>query len=304
MSGTSENRATRWLISAPPTLFLLIFFLAPALIVVLASFQFPGEFGGLAPLFAPAVGHPDGSEHGLTLENYAFFFSDFLFAEILLRSFAVAAASTLICLVMAYPVAWLIAKSPKQHRDLLVLLVILPFASNFLIRVYAWMIILGPQAALSRMLNGLLAVFGLEPVSLLFSPFAVLVGMVYVHLPFMILPLYTNLEKHDPVLLDAARDLGANAWQRFWRVTWPLSLPGVFSGSTLVFIPVLGMFAIPDILGGTRDMLIGNLIKDQFLGVRDWPFGATLSIVLTLCVLALVGLAARAGRMGERAHAH
>lgn len=293
-SGAKPGRGqgARWAITAPPTLFLLIFFLAPALIVVLASFQYPGEFGGLAPLTDPG----DGREHGLTLENYQFFLSDFLFTEILLRSFLVASASTLICLVLAYPVAWLIAHSPRQHRDFLVLLVILPFASNFLIRVYAWMILLGPQAALARLVNAVLAGFGLEPVGLLFSPFAVLVGMVYVHLPFMILPLYTNLEKHDPVLLDAAQDLGANAWQRFWRVTWPLSLPGVFSGSALVFIPVLGMFAIPDILGGIRDMLIGNLIKDQFLGVRDWPFGATLSIVLTLCVLSLAGLAAWAGR--------
>jgi len=129
----------------------------------------------------------------------------------------------------------------------------------------------------------------------LFSPFAVLVGMVYVHLPFMVLPLYTNLEKHDPSLLDAAQDLGANAWQRFWRVTFPLSLPGIFSGSALVFIPVLGMFAIPDILGGTGDMLIGNLIKEQFLGTRDWPFGSTLSIMLTISVLLIAWLTARFG---------
>jgi spermidine/putrescine transport system permease protein len=294
MSGIKGSRATRWVVSAPPTLFLLAFFLAPALIVLLASFQYPGEFGGLAPIRDPG----DGREHGLTAENYAFFFSDTLFAEIFIKSFWVAGLSTLACLVLAYPVAWLIAQSPRKHRDLLVLLVILPFASNFLIRVYAWMIILGPQAAFAQAVNAGLALFGLGPVNLLFSPFAVLVGMVYVHLPFMILPLYTNLEKHDPVLLDAAQDLGANAWQRFWRVTWPLSLPGVFAGSALVFIPVLGMFAVPDILGGTRDMLIGNLIKDQFLGVRDWPFGAALSILLTLMVLALVGLAVRAARSG------
>ncbi len=278
-------RLTKWVVTAPPTLFLLAFFLAPALIVLVASFQYPGEFGGLAPITNPG----DGREHGLTLENYAFFFSDFLFAEIFVKSFTVAALSTLACLVLAYPVAWLIARSPRHHRDLLVLLVILPFASNFLIRVYAWMIILGPQQAVAQAVNGVLALFGLAPVNLLFSPFAVLVGMVYVHLPFMILPLYTNLEKHDPVLLDAAQDLGANAWRRFWRVTWPLSLPGVFSGSALVFIPVLGMFAVPDILGGTRDM-------DQFLGVRDWPFGAALSILLTLAVLVLAGLAAWAAR--------
>ncbi|HYP66806.1 MAG TPA: ABC transporter permease [Thiobacillaceae bacterium] len=295
MSRMIESRLTRRLVGTPPTLFLLIFFLAPFLIIAFASFQYPGEFGGLAPL----TGHGNG-DHGLTLENYQFFFSDFIFTEIFLHSLLVATLSTLLCLLLAYPVAWLIAHSARKHRDLLVLLAILPFASNFLIRVYAWMIILGPQAALAKAVNGMLALIGLEPVSLLFSPFAVLVGMVYVHLPFMILPLYTSLERHDPLWLDAAQDLGANAWQRFWRVTWPLSLPGVFAGSALVFIPVLGMFAIPDILGGTRDMLIGNLIKDQFLGVRDWPFGATLSVMLTLAVLALAALAGRAARQGRR----
>ena len=296
MSKANESRRLRWLVGAPPTLFLLIFFLAPFLIIALASFQYPGEFGGLAPL----TGQGEGN-HGLTLENYQFFFSDFIFTEIFLHSFLVAVLSTLFCLLLAYPVAWLIAHSPHRYRSLLVLLAILPFASNFLIRVYAWMIILGPQAALAQAVNGVLALIGLGPVSLLFSPFAVLVGMVYVHLPFMILPLYTNLERHDPMWLDAAQDLGASAWQRFWRVTWPLSLPGVFAGSALVFIPVLGMFAIPDILGGTRDMLIGNLIKDQFLGVRDWPFGATLSMLLTLAVLAIAAFAARMGRVRRAA---
>jgi spermidine/putrescine transport system permease protein len=286
-------RLAKWLVSGPPFFFLLLFFVAPSLIMVLASFRYPGEFGGLAPLAAsdPAV------LQGVTLETYRFFFSDIIYSYVFLKSFLVALATTLICLLMAYPLSLLIARSPKKSRDLMVLLVILPFASNFLIRVYAWMIILGPQAAFSQTVNGLLAALGVAPVHLLFSPFAVLVGMVYVHLPFMVLPLYTNLEKHDPALLDAAQDLGANAWHRFWRVTFPLSLPGIFSGSALVFIPVLGMFAIPDILGGTGDMLIGNLIKEQFLGTRDWPFGSTLSIMLTIAVLLIVWLTARfAGR--------
>ncbi|HUW79256.1 MAG TPA: ABC transporter permease, partial [Acidocella sp.] len=229
-SMNKENRFQKWLTGGPPFVFLLVFFVAPSLIMVLASFRFPGEYGGLAPLLA------DGRA-SLTLETYRFFFSDFIYTQVFIKSFAVALATTLICLIMAYPVALLIARSSKRFRDLMVLLVVLPFASNFLIRVYAWMIILGPQAAFSRMVNGVLALFGFEPVALLFSPFAVLVGMVYVHLPFMVLPLYTNLEKHDPVLLDAAQDLGANAWYRFWRVTWPLSLPGVYSGAALVFIP-------------------------------------------------------------------
>jgi spermidine/putrescine transport system permease protein len=286
-----NSRFGRWVVSLPPTLFLLLFFVAPSLIMVVASFRFPGEYGGLAPLV-------ENGRWQLTLETYRFFFSDFIYAEIFIKSFGVALATTLICILLAYPLAWLIARSPKKHQDVMVLLAVLPFASNFLIRVYAWMIILGPQAAVARAVNGLLAVFGFEPVTLLFSPFAVLVGMVYVHLPFMILPLYTNLARHDPALLDAAQDLGANAWQRFWKVTWPLSLPGIYSGSVLVFIPVLGMFAIPDILGGTGDILIGNLIKEQFLGTRDWPFGATLSLMLTLAVLGCAGLAAWLARRG------
>jgi len=216
--------------------------------------------------------------------------------RVFVRSFAVAAATTLICLVMAYPLALLIARSPKRHRDFMILLVVLPFASNFLVRVYAWMILLGDQSVFLRPINYVLSQFGFEHLSLLFSGFAVIVGMVYVHLPFMILPLYTNLEKHDPVLLDAAQDLGANAWSRFWRVTFPLSLPGIFSGAALVFIPVLGMFAIPEILGGKDDWMVGNMIKEAFLGTRDWPFGSVLSIVLTLSAISLAALAAWVGR--------
>jgi spermidine/putrescine transport system permease protein len=293
-------RLARWAVAGPPLLYLTIFFVLPSLIMVLASFRFPGEFGGLAPIVTTG---PEGGRVNLTLETYEFFFSDFIYTEIFIKSFLYAVVTTLVCLIMAYPVALLIARSEKRYRDLMVLLVILPFASNFLIRVYAWMIILGPQWVLARGVNTVLEVFGLGPVTLLFSPFAVLVGLVYVHLPFMVLPLYTNLEKHDPALLDAAQDLGANSWERFWRVTFPLSLPGVYAGSALVFIPVLGMFAIPDILGGTGDLLIGNLIKDQFLDTRDWPFGSTLSILLGIAVLALAGLATRYARQARIANA-
>ncbi len=287
----SPAAITKWLVSGPPFVFLLLFFLLPGIIMVVASFRYPGEFGGLAPV----VGGAADTLHGLTLETYRFFFGDAIYARVLLKSFLVALATTLICLILAYPLALLIARSPKRRRDFMVLLVILPFASSFLIRVYAWMILLGPQAALSQAVNGVLGALGMAPVHLLFSPFAVLAAMVYVHLPFMVLPLYTNLEKHDPTLLDAAQDCGANAWHRFWRVTFPLSLPGIYSGSALVFIPVLGMFAIPDILGGTGDMLVGNLIKEQFLVTRDWPFGSTLSIMLTLTVLLCVWAAAKLG---------
>jgi len=265
--------------------------------MVLASFRSPGEYGGLAPLV------DESGKLDLSFDNYLRFVEDFIYTKVFIKSLLYALTTTVACLLMAYPVAQLIAHSSKKYRDLLLLLVILPFWSNFLIRVYAWMIILGPQSALTRAVNSVLALFGIEPVSLLFSGFAVIVGLVYVHLPFMVLPLYANLEKHDPALLDAAQDLGANRWQRFWRVTFPLSLPGVFAGAALVFIPALGIFAVSDILGGTGGIMIGNVIKQQLLETRDWPFGSVLSIVLTAAALLVAGLAAWVARPRREAHA-
>src|SRR6266513_401203 len=289
MTSRSSERFGKWLVSAPPLVYLLFFFAIPSLIMVLASFRTPGEFGGLSPLV-------EDGRLDLNLDSYVRFFTESVYAQIFVKSVWYALLTTLFCLLLAYPLATLIARSPKKYRDLLLLLVILPFWSNFLIRIYAWMIILGPNAAMARAVNGVLSWFGAEPVPLLFSSFAVLVCLVYVHLPFMVLPLYANLEKHDQALLDAAQDLGANAWHRFWRITFPLSLPGVYAGAALVFIPALGIFAIPDTLGGPNDSLIGNVIKQQFLETRDWPFGSVLSIVLTVAALVLAGLAAWVGR--------
>ncbi len=283
-----NERLEKWLLAGAPTLFMLALFAVPSAIMLLASFRYPGEYGGLAPM---------SEGRGLTLETYRFFFSDFIYIRVFIKSIIMASLTTAFCLLLAYPLALLMSRSPQRRRNAMLLLVILPFASNFLIRVYAWMLLLGPQSALNRIVNALLGLFGFAHVQLLFSPFAVLVAMVYAHLPFMVLPLYANLVRHDPLLLDAAQDLGANSWQRFWRVTFPLSLPGVYSGSALVFIPALGMFVIPEILGGTRDMLIGNLIKEQFLVARDWPFGSALAIMLTLSVMLIAWIA---GRMGAR----
>jgi spermidine/putrescine transport system permease protein len=292
MSARRDSRWERWAVTGPPLAYLVVFFAIPTLIMMMASFRSPGDFGGLAPLVGP-----DGRVD-VNLESYARLLEDWVYLEVFAKSVVYALVTTLACLLLAYPLAVLIAQSPRKYRDLMLLLVILPFWSNFLIRVYAWMIILGPNAALAKAVNGVLAAFGAEPVPLLFSSFAVLVCLVYVHLPFMVLPLYANLEKHDRALLDAAQDLGANGWQRFWRITFPLSLPGVYAGAALVFIPALGIFAIPDILGGPNDSLVGNLIKQQFLETRDWPFGSVLSIVLTVAALALAGLAAWVGRRG------
>lgn len=284
-----SGRVQKWLVSGPPLLYLSIFFAIPTLIMVVASFRRPGKYGGLAPLIVERDG---AAQLNLTTGNYQRFFGDFLYTGLFLESLLFAFVTTVVCLLIAYPLALLIARSPRRHRDLLVLLVILPFWSNFLIRIYAWIIILGPQSVFVAALNAMVTGVGLEPVRLLYTPVAVIIGLVYVHLPFMVLPLYANLEKHDPALLDAAQDLGAGAWQRFWRVTLPLSLPGVYAGAALVFIPAFGMFAIPDLLGGTSGAMIGNVIKQQFLDSRDWPFGSVLSIVLTVGAMALAGAAA------------
>ena len=299
-----HDRLGKWLLSWPPLVYLLVFFLIPSLIMMFAAFRYPGDYGGLMPLTSedPATGKlvvdvtlATLGEY-LTLESFARLVDEPLYIELFIKSLWYATLTTLICIAMGYPLAWLIARSPKKFRDLLLLLVILPFWSNFLIRIYAWMILLGPQSALTKAVNLVVTAFGHEPVSLLFTPFAVIVCLVYVHLPFMVLPLYANLEKHDLALLDAAQDLGATAWQRFWKITWPLSLPGVYAGAALVFIPSLGMFAVPDIIGGTEGIMIGNLIKQQFLETRDWPFGAVLSIMLTGGVLLMAALAAAVSR--------
>lgn len=289
-----QNKAwSRYLVSLPPTAYLLIFFAAPTLIMLFASFRYPGEYGGLAPWLL----HEGGEwTLDLTLENWQRLFDSDIYLRLFVKSIGYAVFTTLICMVLAYPLALMIARSSRKSRDLLLLLVILPFWSNFLVRIYAWMIIFSPAGALTRMLNAMLDLVGVSPVTLMYSPTAMIVCLVYVHLPFMVLPLYANLEKHDPYLLDAAQDLGAGTWRRFWLITWPLSLPGITAGSILVFIPVLGMFAIPDLLGGTDGIMIGNVIKQQFMESRDWPFGSVLSMVLTVAAVAVVLLGSRLGR--------
>mgnify|MGYP001818575799 FL=1 len=289
----SAEAVNRRLLIGLPTLVLLALFAAPTLIMVLATFQFPDDFGGLAPAWTRDA---EGLRFDLTLENYERFAGDTLYLRVFARSLWYAAITTVFCAILAYPLAMAIARAPSRRRDVLVLLVILPFWSNFLIRVYAWMSILGPRSAFTEAVNGLLGWVGLGPVTLLFTPFAVVVGLVYVHLPFMVLPLYANLRRHDPALLDASRDLGAGPWQSFRNVTLPMSMPGLLAGSLLVFIPALGAFAVPDILGGARGTMIGNLISDQFLSARDWPFGSTIAVILTLFVVALAGLLAALAR--------
>lgn len=213
---------------------------------------------------------------------------DPLYAGVFYESFVMAATATVLCLLIGYPFAWITARAPMPWRHLLLLLVIVPFWTNSLIRTYAVKLILATNGGLNSALTAL--GYSGEPLQLLYTQFAVITGMVYVLLPFMILPLYAVIEKLDGRLLEAAADLGAGPAQRFLRVVLPLTLPGIVAGALLVFLPALGLFYVSDVLGGARELLVGNLIRNEFLISRDWPFGAAASVSLVLVMALLLAL--------------
>jgi spermidine/putrescine transport system permease protein len=256
---------------APVTIWLGLFFLVPLLLILAYSFGTSGIYGGITLGFNPG--------------NYLKVF-DPLYLEIIGRTFFIAALNTLLCLALGYPLAYFIVFKGRRWRNALVLLVMVPFWTSLLIRAYAWVVILGGNGVANRTLQFL----GItdEPLTLIFTPEAVLMGMVYSYLPFMVLPLYAALEKFDTRLKEAAQDLGASRWHTFWRVTFPLSMPGLIAGSILVFIPSAGEFVIPDLLGGSRTVMTGNLIQNQFLQARDWAFGSALSVMLAVLLLGAI----------------
>ena len=258
---------------------LLLFALVPNLLVLAVSFLERGEDEFVRLAFS--------------LDSYVRLF-DPLYVGVFWSSFRLAAVATLICLVIAFPFALLIARSQPRWRPWLLALVVIPFWTSSLVRTYAVVIIIKTQG----LLNETLLALGLidEPLQILYTGSAVLIGFVYTELPFMVLPLYAAMEKLDWRLVEAARDLGANAWAVLWRILAPLTLPGIIAGCMLVFLPALGMFYVADVLGGAKELLIGNLIRDQFLSARDWPFGAAASVVVTLLMAALIGLYALSRR--------
>ncbi len=199
------------------------------------------------------------------------------------RSLWLAFTTTVICLLIGYPLAFFIATRKKPWRNVLLLLVIIPFWSNFLVRTYAWIVLLGTEGVFNVALQSFQIID--EPLQLLFTPFAVAIGLVYGYLPFMVLPLYATIEKLDFSLIEAAHDLGANDWRTFRKIILPLTMRGIVAGSLLVFIPTVGAFITPDILGGAKTLTIGNLIQNQFLRGRNWPFGSALSMLLMVVVL-------------------
>jgi putrescine transport system permease protein len=274
----------QWLRAAVvfPYLWLLLFFLAPFVIILKISVADPVV---ALPPFTPLL---DWAAEGwqrihVTLDNYLFLFQDSYYAIIYLSSIKLAAISTLLCLLLGYPMAYYIARQAPRRRNLLLLGVILPFWISFLLRVYAWIGMLNTHGVINSFLLWLGVID--QPLTLIYNDFAVYLGIVYSYLPFMILPLYANLEKQDLDLLDAAADLGAKPWRAFVDVTLPLSRPGIIAGCLLVFIPAIGEFIIPALLGGSDTLMIGRALWDEFFINRDWPVASAVSVVLLLILV-------------------
>jgi len=278
-----ENRVVQGLLMiAPADLYLFLLIVLPLLLVAGLSFLSRGEYGQVVFKF--------------NLGNYARLFNA-IYGKIMIFSIGVGVGTTMLCLLIGYPVAYYLARTSSRTRSLLLFLILLPFWTNFIIRIYAWMMILRSGGFLDSILMGLHITKG--SLNILYTPTAVMIGMVYEFLPFMVLPLYTSLEKVENSLLEAAADLGAPPWRAFLRVTLPLSVPGMIAGTILTFIPAMGMFVVSNLLGGAKTILIGNVIQNQFLTSRDWPFGAAASMVLMLLTMVFTLYYTRKAGFGE-----
>lgn len=274
----------QWLRAAllTPYLWLLLFFLAPFLIILKISFADP--LVALPPFTAFFDWSADGWQRiQATFDNYLFLFQDRFYVIIYLSSIKTAAISTLLCLLLGYPMAYFISRQPPFRRNLLLLAVILPFWISFLLRVYAWIGLLNSHGLINKLLLSL----GLidQPLVMLYNDFAVYLGIIYSYLPFMILPLYANLERMNRDLNDAAADLGAKRWEVFRDITLPLSMPGIIAGCLLVFIPAIGEFIIPALLGSSDTLMIGRALWDEFFINRDWPVASAVSVMLLLILI-------------------
>jgi putrescine transport system permease protein len=273
----------RTLVIAVPWFWLLLFFLIPFVIVLKISFAETRWLG--SPPYTPLFESVSGQylQFKLNVSNYLFLLSDSLYLNAFLSSVKVASISTVFCLLIGYPMAYAIARANANWRNTLLLLIILPFWTSFLLRVYAWIGLLGNQGVINQVLMGLGIVE--EPIVMLQTDFAMYIGIVYSYLPFMILPLYSNLEKHDLTLLEAAVDLGSRPFRAFLSVTLPLSKPGIIAGSMLVFIPAVGEFVIPRLLGGTDSLMIGRVLWDEYFSNRNWPIASSVAIALLLLLV-------------------
>jgi putrescine transport system permease protein len=286
----ARKNPARWLVVIVPYLWLALFFLAPFFIILKISFS---DSAIAMPPYTPVF---EGfSTIGtflsqLDFENYLFLGTDALYIDAYLNSLRIALISTILLLLIGYPIALTMARAPAGIRPTLLMLVILPFWTSFLIRVYAWIGILKPEGLLTLLLQWIGLYGPDQQVNIFRTDTAVFIGIVYSYLPFMILPLYAALEKMDGTLLEAASDLGCPPWKAFWKITFPLSLPGVIAGSMICFIPITGEFVIPDLLGGADTLMIGKTLWTEFFSNRDWPLASAVAVILLLVLVVPIAI--------------
>ncbi|SHM22526.1 ABC transporter permease [Cryptosporangium aurantiacum] len=263
--------AARAALLGPGVVYLAVFLLVPLALVLSYAFFRRGRFGGVV--------------HEVTFENFSRL-ADEIYVQVLTDSLVIATVTTALALALGYPAAYAIAKLPRRWRTVALVLVVLPFWTNFLVRTYAWIVLLSTQGVVNKALTGIGIID--KPLEMLYSTPAVVAGLLYAYLPLMILPLYSAIERLDDSLAEASVDLGASKASTFWHVTLPLTLPGALTGCIFVFVPSLGNFIVPELLGGGRTVMVGNLIRDQFLKARDWPFGAALALTLLAFLVVLL----------------
>ena len=284
------------LLLAPVTLFLGVFFLLPLLIIAVFSFLTPGLYGGVEWSFYHwNYGRIFGWADGI-MEVF-----EPVYLRIMLRSLGFATLTVLVTLLLCYPVAFWVSRLPERSRLFFLFLITLPFFSSLIVRLYAWLLILKPTGFLNSALIGLGLIS--QPLEILYTPTAVVLGMVYVMVPFMFLPLYAAVDNLDRAQVEASMDLGANRVQTFLKVVLPQTLPGIMGGAVIVFIPSVGNFIVPDILGGAKGLMIGNLVEQQFLSSRNWPFGSALSMVIMSVVLTVLLVAVTRAKKTGAGHA-
>jgi spermidine/putrescine transport system permease protein len=282
----SFNATRPNLLAAPGVAWLVVFMVVPCLLVLSYAFFERGVWGGI--------------DYTFTLENFVRV-ADPLYAKIFLNSARIALTVTIVAILIAYPAAYAIARAPRMSQPILLFFAVLPFWSNYLIRTYAWIVLLNREGLINNLLRSL--GYTGEPLSMLYTETAVVIGLTYNYLPFVILAIYSTLSRLNPELMEASRDLGAGPVRTFFRVTLPLTLPGVAAGGVFVFVLSIGNFVTPALLGGGRFQMVGNLVYDQFLTANDWPFGAALGMALIATMILLLFLQARATShaSGERA---
>jgi len=273
-----KNSLIKWIFVLPIIIYTTLLIALPILYIAIISFFKSDSYGGMIET--------------ITLQNYIELF-DTVYLKVFLQSALIAIVTTLICILISYPFVLAVSHKTKRTQQILMTLVMVPFLTNSLIRMYGWIVLLRKSGVINQLLLGVGAIE--EPLSLMYNTFGIIVGMVYTLLPFMILPLYSSVSTIDKSLLEASSDLGASKWKIFKNIILPQTIPGLFNGALMVFTPALGYFFIVDILGGGKIMILGNLIKNQFLTARNWPFGAAISVFLILITYLLISLYKKIG---------